>query len=372
MKQPRILVTGATGRTGRAVVNELLGRGVPVRAVVRSRDGRSAALEGKGAEIAVADIFDVDQLLAAMRGTRRAYYVPIYDPYVIQSAATFAIAAREAKLEAVVSLGQWLASPVHPALTTRQLWLADQLFSMMPGVAHVRVNPGYFADNYLRLIGYAAQLGVLPTITGDGKDAPPSNEDIARVVVAALLDPDRHAGKVYRPTGPALLSASDMAEILSRVLKRKVRRVDLPWWMFLKAARIANVGEFMVSGLRHYVEDHRQGAFALSAPTNDVLEVTGRPPEDFETTARRYAARPEARRTFANWLRTVAEFALTPMMRGYDPKRLERELRFPRAAAPQLAMANARWKEEHGMHASSRSSTTREASSSRHRFEAAY
>jgi hypothetical protein len=46
-------------------------------------------------------------------------------------------------------------------------------FSMMSGVGHVRVNPGYFADNYLRLIEYAAHLGVFPAITGDSKDAPP-------------------------------------------------------------------------------------------------------------------------------------------------------------------------------------------------------
>ena len=72
-----------------------------------------------------------------------------------------------------------------------------------------------------------------------------------------------------------------MAEILSRVLRRKVRRVDLPWWLFLKAARTGNVGDFLVSNLRHCVEDHKQGAFALSAPNNDVLEVTGRPAEDF-------------------------------------------------------------------------------------------
>src|SRR5215831_5393557 len=179
---------------------------------------------------------------------------------------------------------------------------------MMPGVAHVRVKPGSFADNYLRLIEYAAHLGVLPTITGDSKDAPPSNEDIARVVVAVLMNPDRHAGKQYRPTGPALLSASEMAEILSRVMRRKVRRIDLPWWMFLKAARRRNVGAFPMSGLRYYVEDHKRGAFALSAPANDVLEVTGRPAEDFETTARRYAAQPEAQRNFGDWLRTFVDF----------------------------------------------------------------
>src|SRR5260370_37627947 len=251
MKYRKILVTGATGKTGRAVLEELLAKGVRVRAFVHSKDGRSTALERMGAETVVADMFDLDQLLGAMHGTQRAYYLPFYDPDMIQSAAAFAIAAQEAKLEAVVSLGQWLASPVHPSLTTRQAWLADQVFSMMPGVAHVRVNPGYFADNYLRLIEIASHLGVFPTITGDGKDAPPSNEDIARVVLAVLLDPDKHAGKQYRPTGPALLSASDMAGILSRVLSRKVLRIDLPLWMFLKAARTGNAGDFLVSGLRY-------------------------------------------------------------------------------------------------------------------------
>ena len=283
-----------------------------------------------------------------MRGTRRAYYLPFYDPYMIQSAATFAIAAQEARLEAVVSLGQWLASPTHPSAATRQAGLADQVFSRMAGVAHVGVNPGYFADNYLRLIEYAAHLGVLPTITGDGRDAPPSNEDIARVVATVLLDPDRHAGKRYRPTGPALLSAGDMAEILSRVLERNVRRVDLPWWLFLKAARRDNAGDYLLSGLRYYVEDHKQGAFAWNAPNTDVLEVTGRPAEDFETTARRYAARPEARRNFARWLRTFAAFMLTPLSPGYHPERLDRQLRLPVPSAPRLAMASARWKGEHG------------------------
>jgi len=363
MKQPKILVTGATGKTGRVVVDELLAKGVPVRAVVHSKDARSAALESKGVETVVANMFDHDHLLGAMRGTQRAYYLPFYHPYMIESAAAFAVAAREAKLEAVVSLGQWLASPTHPSLATRQAWLMDQVFSMMPGVAHVRVNPGHFADNYLRLIAYAAQLGVFPDIAVDSKDAPPSNEDIARVVVAALLSPDKHAGRQYRPTGPALLSATDMADVLSRVLGRKVRRIDLPWWMFLKAARTGNVGAFLVENLRYYVEDHKQGAFALCAPTNDVLEVTGRPAEDFETTARRYAARPEAQRNFRNWLRTFVDFMRTPLSTGYNLERLDRELRFPKPPAPNLAMANERWKAEHGAPFAQRPAADRRAMS---------
>lgn len=116
--------------------------------------------------------------------------------------------------------------------------------------------------------------------------------------------------------------------------------------MFLKAARGANIGDFLASNLRYYIEDHKQGAFALGAPTNDVLEVTGHPAEDFETTARRYAAQPEAQRTFANWLRTLAHFTLTPLSPGYNPERLDRELRCPAPALPLLAMSNEFWKLE--------------------------
>src|SRR6202049_5154603 len=110
MLKPRILVTGATGKTGSVVVAELLQAGYPVRAMVHREDGRSARLKSQGAEIAVADMSDVE----------RAYYCPPYDPYMIQGAVTFAVA--EAGLEHIVGVTQWLASPSHPSLMTRQHW----------------------------------------------------------------------------------------------------------------------------------------------------------------------------------------------------------------------------------------------------------
>ena len=58
MPKPRILVTGATGKTGSVVVAELLQAGYPVRAMVHRHDGRSARLKAQGAEIAVADMSD--------------------------------------------------------------------------------------------------------------------------------------------------------------------------------------------------------------------------------------------------------------------------------------------------------------------------
>ena len=119
MIKPRIIVTGATGKTGSVVVSELLKAGYPVRALVHKEDCRSAHLKAQGAELAVADMSDVERVAEALKDVQRAYYCPPFDPYMIQGAVAFAVAAREARLEYIVGLTQWLASPSHPALMTR-------------------------------------------------------------------------------------------------------------------------------------------------------------------------------------------------------------------------------------------------------------
>ncbi|MGE0283483.1 MAG: NmrA family NAD(P)-binding protein, partial [Rhizobiaceae bacterium] len=346
---PTILVTGATGKTGGAVVAQLREQGWPVRAVVHKCDARSEKLDRLGAETVVADLFDPCQILEAMRGASRAYYCPPWHPYMVQSATAFALAAREARLEAIVGLTQWLASRSHPSLATRQNWLVDHLFSMLPGIAHVSVNPGFFADNYLRLTPFAAHLGIFPWPTGESRNAPPSTEDIARVAVAALMDPARHAERSYRPTGPELLSARDMASALARVLKRRVMHIDMPMWMFLKAMRALGISPFEQLGVRSYIEEHQAGAFEFSAPTDHVLEVTGRAPEDFETIARRYAALPAARRTVGNGLRALADFMRIGLTRAHDLDRFEREQLHPVPPSPRFAIKDERWQIEHSV-----------------------
>lgn len=344
MLKPKILVTGATGKTGAALVSRLRERDWPVRAVVRAEDGRADRLRKLGAEVAVADLFDANQLLQAMRGTQRAYFCPLFHPHMLQSAAAFATAARETKLEAIVGLGQWLTSPNHPSLHTRQLWLVEQMLSSIPGVAFVNLSPGYFADNYLRFIDFASLLHFYPILTGESLNAPPSNDDIARVADALLMDPDRHAGKRYRPTGPKLLSAYDMARTISKVLGQSLSAVNMPFWMFARAARLQGVAPFELLWFRYYIEDHKQGAFAFGAPTDTVEELTGRPAEDFETTTRRYAAMPFAQRTLANRFRAFANFVRVPFTRGYGLDRHEFEHFHPVPPNPLYAMEDNQWR----------------------------
>ena len=347
MIKPRIVVTGATGKTGSVVVTELLKESYPVRALVHREDSRSAGLRALGAEIAVADMSDVERVADALKDVQRAYYCPPFDPYMIQGAVAFAVAAKEARLEHIVGMTQWLASPSHPALMTRQHWLVDRLFSTTPSVAYTIVRPGFFADAYFVTMGSAANFGIFPWIFGDSRNAPPSNEDIARVVASALMDPGRHAGKIYRPTGPELLDAEDMAKAIGRALGRPLRVVPTPTWLFMKAARMSGYPIDIFSGIRYYIEDHKRGAFELGAPTSDVLDVTGRPAEDFETIARRYAALPQNQRTFGNWARQFVQFVMAPLSPGFNFDRYDLELRRPFAQEPQLATDSKVWRREH-------------------------
>jgi uncharacterized protein YbjT (DUF2867 family) len=349
MIKPRIVVTGASGKTGSVVVSELLMAGYPVRAMVHREDGRSERLKSLGAEIVVAEMSDVERVVDALDDVQRAYYCPPIDPYAIQGAVAFAIAAKEARLEHIVSLTQWLSSPSHPSLMTRQSWLIDHLFSMTPGVAHTIVNPGFFADDYLLPIGLAAHLGMFPWMYGGSRNAPPSNEDIARVAATVLKNPANHAGKSYRPTGPELLGVKEMAEAIGRAVGRSLRVIPTPVWLFMKSARMAGLSIDTLSNIRYYVEDHRRGAFEAGAPTTDVLDVTGRPADDFETIARRYAAQPRNRRKVGNWLREFAQFMIAPLTPGINFDRYDRELRRPFPSTPRIAVESAIWRDEHDL-----------------------
>jgi NmrA-like family len=85
------------------------------------------------------------------------------------------------------------------------------------------------------------------------------------------------------------------------------------------------------------------------APTTDVLDLTGRPAEDFETIARRYATLPGNQRTFSNWLRTVTQFLITPLSPGFNFERYDRELRRPFPSDPEFAPDSKVWQREHAI-----------------------
>src|SRR5262245_65593565 len=96
---PSILLTGAAGQlgaVGRTVTALLLERGLPVRAMVRREDDRTAALRAAGAEVVVGDLLEPADVSRVVRGCRRVYFGMSVSPGHLEATVTMAAAAREA------------------------------------------------------------------------------------------------------------------------------------------------------------------------------------------------------------------------------------------------------------------------------------
>ena len=345
--KPPILVTGATGKTGMPTVQELCHNGWPVRAVVHKADARSMKLKQMGAEVVIADMYDSAQMLAVMQGVRRASFLPPVQPYMIHAAQVFAVAAHEAGVEHVTQLSQWLPHPSHPSLHTRQLWLTEQVLAMIPHATFTLINPGIFADPILQMLPSAVNMGVLPNLFGGLRTPSPSNEDIGRCVAAALMYPEKHAGKRYRPTSPEALNMPEMAEIIGRVIGRKVEVRNLPANMFLKAGRVAGAGEFEITNVRHYIEESDLHVFDTHGPTRDVFDLTGQEAETFEVIVRRYAAMPFAQRTLSNKMKAITDFVKILITPALNTKRHDAAMEYPVPPNPKLAGHSVIWRQQH-------------------------
>jgi NAD(P)H dehydrogenase (quinone) len=143
-----------------------------------------------------------------------------------------------------------------------------------------------------------------------------------------------------------------MAAVIGHVVGHKVRHVKTPLWMFYKAAKAQGLVPILLSGLRHYFQDHDRGAFAVSAPNDTIRELTGKDAEDFETIARRHAALPESRQSFTARVAACARFMAVPILPGFDPVAYDRAQEQPLPSTPHLALDDAGWTASHGIEGS--------------------
>jgi len=348
MAKPKILVTGATGKTGAPSARMLIEKGYPVRALVHRADGRSEALKRAGAEIVVGSLEDPLDVREVMRGVGRAYFCPPLEPGALRRAAIFADAAQEAKLEALVVLSQWLVDRTHLSIHAREKYLAGRIFAWASGPGVVTINPGWFADNYMAALEPIAQFGLMALPLGEGLNAPPSNEDIARVIVGALTDPAPYVGKTFRPTGPKLLSPQEIAATFGKVLGRKVRYQNAPIALFLKFARSIGLSDFIMVQLYYFLLDYQRGSFGVGAPTGTVLEIGGAEPEAFEAIVRRYVAQsPSARRSLGGTAKAAWNLARAMLTAAPDPDALAEKLGIPKIPHGNLAADSLTWQSAH-------------------------
>lgn len=277
MGEASILVSGATGRTGGAAIDELLKMGERVRAYVRSDDERAAALRARGVETAIGDFTDIDQIRAAMEGISAAYFLHPIAPGIVQAAAYVAQAAKEAGVTAIVNMSQISARRESSSHAAQDHWISERVFDWS-GVATTHLRPTFFAD-WLIYPHFAHEIWARKKIEfpfADGRHAPIGSGDQGRVIAHILANPAGHEGKIYTLHGPVEMNHAEIAAAMSEVLGARIDYAPTSIDEFRhKMENVYKFPPFLVQHLVEVAQHYREGVFQ---GTNDVVEkITGTP-----------------------------------------------------------------------------------------------
>lgn len=143
-------------------------------------------------------------------------------------------------------------------------------------------------SNAYQWIGTINAEGLVYNPMGDARFAAIAPEDIAVVAVKALVDPGL-SGDVFELTGGEMLSVREQVGILSKVLGRSIRCVDVPAETAVQNLIRAGIPPQLAAAVGESYEAVRNGR--ILAIKDTVEKVTGRKPITFETWARQHASR---------------------------------------------------------------------------------
>lgn len=280
-----ILVTGATGNNGRALLPLLLAAGVPVRAMVQPGHAARADLPA-GVEIVEGDFDGPATLDAALRGVGRAFLVTNSTERTEARQLAFVEAARRAGVGHVVHLSQLHARVDSPVRFLRYHAVVERALEAS-GMTWTHLRPNLYMQGLLLLARTIAESGTLYAPIGDARVSLVDVRDIAAVAARALTE-DGHAGRTYDLTGPDALTHGEIAAHLAAATGRPVTFVEVAPEAMRAAAVATGMPAWQADGLiEDYAHYARGEAAGLSAAIHDV---TGQPPRTFAAFAREAAA----------------------------------------------------------------------------------
>ena len=217
-----ILVTGATGRVGRNVVEQLTRRGASVR--VLTRDPAKADF-GSGVEVVKGDLLDIDALRAAFSGVRTLFLLNAVTGDEFTQAIITLNVALAAGVERVVYLSVFDADRAVNVPHFAVKYGAERMLEAM-GFSATILRPSYFIDNEVMIKDVILNHAVYPMPIGSKGVAMVDARDIAEVAAIELIRRDQAPGKLPIETlnlvGPDTLTGADAAAIWTEVLGRPV------------------------------------------------------------------------------------------------------------------------------------------------------
>jgi len=251
-----ILITGASGNAGGAVLREVLKTGSDVRAMVRSKE--DTAKVPQGADAVVADFADKPSLRRALESVDTVYLVCSPVRELVELESNMIDACREAGVKHIVLNSAVGAGDYSKSFPSWHRKVEDKLKGS--GLAHTILRPNGFMQNSIAYFAASIRAqGAFYQSTGDAKISHLDLRDIAAVAASVLRSPSLHTGKIYELNGPEALSYKEVAEKISKATGRKVQYVDIPPDAQRKALSDMGMPDFMVTALLELQEYYVSG-----------------------------------------------------------------------------------------------------------------
>lgn len=281
--KPKILITGATGTTSQYAIKHLLSKGASLRAMVKTIDNRSKALEVMGVEVVQANFLDIKSLRIALKGIDRAYFCYPFDDSLPKAAGFFAKVAQEEDLEMVVSMSHMGATLHSPSESAQDHAISEQILDWAK-IGAVHVNPTIYAWSYL---SFAA-----PTVADQNKYYFPETntrfsivhpQDVGEVVAEILTDQnkEKHIGKRYSLTSNSTHSNADVANEIGEIINEEVEYVPITVEMWMESIKEdPRINSLLTKHLGKFNEQVADGRF--NRTTSVVKDITGHEPRSFK------------------------------------------------------------------------------------------
>jgi NAD(P)H dehydrogenase (quinone) len=277
----QLLVTGASGNLGKAVVAELRRLGAKKVIAATRTPGKHQELASLDVEEREADFDRPETLQTAFRGVERLLLVStdsLHAPDVRIKQHRAAIqAAVGAGVEHVVYTSLPNAHPTEgPSIPDDHFWTEVALFES--GLNWTILRNNLYAEIILRFAQFALKTGKLVSATQSQGRSYVSREDCARTAAAALLNATGKA--IYDVTGPASITHDEIASILSRLSGKFIQHVNVTQDEVEKGLVAAGIPQFAARSVRELDEEMSRGYQAIVTPA--VTNLTGRVPISVE------------------------------------------------------------------------------------------
>ncbi len=274
-----IIVTGATGKLGHAIVEKLVERVPASRVGVSCREpDRAADLSAGGVRVRRGDFDDSDSLLHAFEGATQLLIVSSN----AQSYGGDPLAQHRAAIEAARRVGaqrvlytSHMGASEHSAFPPMRDHHATEQMLRESGLRWTALRNGFYASSGLAFVGDALETGVLAA-PADGKVSWTAHADLAEAAAIILAGEHTFDGPTPPLTGPEALDLADFAVIASDLLSDPVVRTLLEDDALRGRLVGRGVPATAVEIVLGFYAASRKGEFSALDPTLERL--LGRPP----------------------------------------------------------------------------------------------